>query len=80
MNNQPRVLVFLEIYENCRMAASLNYDDELRFSLGDPFKEDRIIVFDRRALERFVQLASNALRLELPEDTKFNLPELVSMS
>ena len=77
-NNSTRVFVWLEIYQDCPMAATLNYDDELRFSLGDPFNEDRAIVFERRALERFVQLASDALKLELPEDGASDPPELVS--
>jgi hypothetical protein len=80
MSVQHRVLAYVEIYEECRLAVRLNYDDELVFTLGDPIKEDAGIVFDRAALERFVQLAANALKLTLPEDHKTNLPELVSVA
>lgn len=78
MNTPPRVLVWLEIPGDCRMAAALNCDDELLFSLGDSFKEELTIVFERRALERFVRLASHALTLEQPADSKTDPPELVS--
>jgi hypothetical protein len=70
----------LEIPEDCRMAAGLTFgDDEVRFKLGDPFKEDLIIVFERLALERFVQLASDALAVKLPKDSKIDPTELVSV-
>ncbi len=39
------------------MSATVNCDGEIRFELGDPFNEDRAIVFDRLALERFMRPA-----------------------
>lgn len=80
MNNPLRVLVYLEILEDCRMAATLTYGhDEIKFTLGDLSKEERTVVFERLALERFVQLASDALTLRLPKDTKIDPPVLVSV-
>ncbi|MGH3677423.1 MAG: hypothetical protein ACRDU5_17130 [Mycobacterium sp.] len=77
MNNPPRLIAWLDIPDDCRMTVALNFDDELQFTLGNSPADDATIVFERVALERFVQLATDALKLELPADSKADLPELV---
>ncbi len=79
MNNPPHVSVWMDILDDCRMTVALTFYDELRFTLGNSPDDDATIVFERVALERFVRLASGALKLELPEDFKADLPELVDV-
>lgn len=77
MHNPPRVIAWLNIPDDCRMHVALNFDDELQFTLGNSPADDTTLVFERVALERFVQLATDALKLELPANLKADLPELV---
>ncbi|MPZ84039.1 MAG: hypothetical protein GEV28_28055 [Actinophytocola sp.] len=78
MNNPPRVEAWLEIPDDCRMAVALTFADELRFTLGNSPQDAVTIVFERLALERFVQLANDALKLTLPKNLKADLPELAN--
>lgn len=78
MNNPPRVLAWLEIPEDCHMSAELDYDGDLRFTLGQVDQDTQHVVFERVALERFVQLANEALKIEQPKDPKADAPPLVS--
>jgi hypothetical protein len=47
--------------------------------MSGPHKDDVNIVFERPALKRFVKLAHEALKLQLPEDTAIEPPKLVSL-
>lgn len=79
--NAPRVHVWLEIYNNCHIGATLHSGhDELRFTMSGPYQDDVNIVFERPALERFVQFADEALKLPLPENTAIDPPKLVSVA
>lgn len=80
MNNPPRVAAWLNIPEDCRMAVELDYENDLRFTLGDPREDGLHIVFERSALERFVQLASDALKIEQSDDAESDQSELVIVS
>jgi hypothetical protein len=71
--------IYIEIYNKCRIGVSPLYGcDELRFSMNGP-GEDVDVVFERPVLERFVRLAREALKLQLPEDTAIDPPKLVSL-
>jgi len=74
----PNILVMQEIPKLCRTAVQLDREDDFRFTLGDPRKEELTVVFERQALERFVQLASRALTQERPADSTLGAPELVN--
>jgi hypothetical protein len=78
MNNPPRVIAWLEIPDDCRMKAMLDFDDELRFTLGSQSDDWQYIAFERPALERFVQLAQEVLALPEPASTKADRPKVVA--
>lgn len=74
----PNILVLQDIPKLCRMAVQLDGEDDFRFTIGDPRKEELTLVFERQALERFVRLASRALTQERPADSTLGYPELVN--
>lgn len=79
---QVRQEVYVEIYSGCRFGASPVFGhDGLHFFMTDGRKDegDVNLVFERPALERFVKLGREALRLQLPEDTAIEPPKLVSL-
>jgi hypothetical protein len=82
--NDPRVHVsrkiYVDIYNNCRVDVTPLYGhDELRFSMSGRYQDEVSIAFERPVLERFVKLAREALKLQLPEDTSIDPPKLVSL-
>jgi len=83
-HHTARVLIWLEIYNDCKFGATPVFDrdghDELGFTLAGPYHDDVNIVFERPALERFVQLAREALELQPPKDAATDPPKLVSVA
>lgn len=78
MNTRPKILVWQEVSNTCRMAVQLDWQDEFRFTLGDPRTEELTIVFERHALERLIQLGSRALTQQRPPSSTLDSPEMVS--
>jgi hypothetical protein len=81
-NAHVRRDIYMEIYNDCYFAVSpLWGHDELHFALSGPCKGDGVsLVFERPVLERFLKLAREALKLQLPENTSITPPKLVSLS
>jgi len=77
MNNPPVVTVYLDVPADCRMAALLDFEDALHFTLGTS-QDQQNIVFERQALERFAQLAHDALAMRVPADRKSDWPTVVA--
>jgi hypothetical protein len=85
--NDPRAQVhqevYVEIYNDCEFGVSPVFGhDDLNFSLTDRRRKNHdnvCLLFERPALERFVKLAHEALKLQLPEDTAIEPPKLVSL-
>jgi hypothetical protein len=65
-DNLPHVSSWLEVPEDCRMEATLDFGDELRFVFGNSGENRQYLAFDRPALEQFVRLAQDALALREP--------------
>jgi hypothetical protein len=82
MAHSARVLVALEIYKNCEIRATPLFaqagHEELMFTLTGPYHDDVNIMFERPVLERFLQLAREALELPVPQDARVDPPKLVS--
>jgi len=68
LSNSPHVCAWLDIPEDCRMEVELDLDNDLRFTLGDPRADGLHLAFERGALERFVQLANDALEIEQSDE------------
>lgn len=63
----PRVAAWLDIPDDCRMAAQITADGDVQFTMGD--RQDGLeIVFEHEALIRFVALASDVLAQPEPAD------------
>lgn len=73
--NRPRNSVLIEI-PNCAMQASTTTNNELLFILGWP-KDYTMIQFKRRALQRFIRLATDILTAPT-HDPSGNHPTLLS--
>jgi len=63
---QPEASVLLEI-PDCRMEAFVTKDREIEFALGWP-PDTATMLFKRRALRRFVRLATDILAAPSPDD------------
>ena len=75
---QPQASVLLEI-PDCRMEASLTRDREIVFQLGWPHDTAVISFKRRRALRRFVRLATDILAAPSPDnDATGTRTEIVS--
>lgn len=77
MKNPPELSVWLDVPDDCRIQAAFTGDRDIRFMFGQP-SDGANVLFERPALERFVQVASQLLALELPDDYKAELPVLVA--
>lgn len=78
MNNPPRAISWLEIPDDCRMEAMLDFDDERRFTFGNSTQDWQYLAFERPALERFVRLAHEVLTLPEPASIKADRPTVVA--
>jgi len=75
---QPKTSVMLEI-PDCRMEASVTLDQDVVFSLGWPHDRTTLIFKRRRALRRFIRLATAVLAAPSPDcRTSGEPPEFVS--
>lgn len=77
MSNPPQVSVWLDVPDGCRMRAEFTGDRDIQITFGNP-SDGANMLFEREALERFVNLASELLAVPLPEDWKADLPVLVA--
>lgn len=73
--NPPEKSVWLDIPEDCRMSGEFTGDRDIHLTFGNP-SDGVDVLFERLALERFVQLANELLALPIPDDPKADLPRL----
>jgi hypothetical protein len=69
MNNCPVASIWLDVPEDCRIACQFTGDGDVQFTLGE-WHEGQVVLFERPALERFVQLATALLEKPTPIDSK----------
>jgi hypothetical protein len=74
---QPRASVLLEI-PDCRMEASVTSDRQIMFNLGWPHDTTTLIFQRRRALRRFIRVATDVLAGSIPPGASDVDPEIVS--
>lgn len=73
--NRPEKSVWLDIPGTCHMRGEFTGDDDIHVMFGDP-SDGVDVLFERPALERFVQLATELLAVPVPDDPKADLPRL----
>ncbi|GAB3432797.1 hypothetical protein [Actinophytocola sediminis] len=73
--NAPEKSVWLDIPDNCRMRGEFTGDHDIHLMFGNP-DDGTNMLFERVALERFVQLANELLALPIPDDPKADMPRL----
>lgn len=74
---QPQASVLLEI-PDCRMEASITTDRQIHFHLGWPHDTTTLVFERRRALRRFVRLATDILAAPSPDTDPTGRTEIVS--
>ena len=75
---QPKTSVMLEI-PDCRMEASVTRDRQIVFQLGWPHDVTTLVFERRRALRRFIRLATDILAAPSPDNqTSGDRTEIVS--
>jgi hypothetical protein len=73
--NVPEKAVWLDISGDCQISGEFTGDYDVHVMFGD--RQDGVeVLFERLALERFVQLANELLALPLPDDPTDDLPRL----
>jgi hypothetical protein len=60
---------------SCHMCGEFTGDFDIHVMFGDP-RDGVNVLFKRRALERFVQLAHELLAIPMPDDPRIDLPKL----
>ena len=73
--NKPEAAVWLDIPEDCRISGEFTADHEVHIVFGDR-KDGVEMLFERPALERFVQLATELLAQPTPAGSRVDLPRL----
>lgn len=77
MPDPPQASVWLDVPEDCRMRGEFTGDRDIHVMFGNP--DDGVnVLFERPALERFVEMANELLAVPLPDDLKAELPVVVS--
>ena len=67
----------LDISNDCRMESRINRAPEVEFTFGT-WQGSVEVIFERYALERFVELATQALEAQVPADAKAPPTMLIS--
>ncbi len=77
MTESSLASVWLDIPRECRIRAEFTGGRDIQFTIGE-WCDGHTMVFERPALEEFVELAGQVLALSLPADRKAELPVLMS--
>jgi hypothetical protein len=76
ITDRPKASAWIDIPDSCPMRGEFTGDDDIQVMFGDP-NDGVNVLFQRPALERFVQLANELLAVPIPEDdSKADLPKL----
>lgn len=70
MAESPSAHVWLDVPATCRFEGELITHDELYLVFGDRRVDGHTLVFDRSALARFRDLATDLLNTAMPDDPK----------
>lgn len=73
-----QVSIWLDISNGCLIQSEFNGERDIQFTLGQFGQLQQTLLFERGALERFVQLATDMLTVPLPQDRMADLPVLVA--
>jgi len=69
----PEKSIWVDIPETCRIRGEFTGDYQIQIMFGNT-GDGVNILFERLALERFAQLATELLAVPIPDDTNADLP------
>lgn len=75
ITNRPKASTWLDIPDSCHMRGEFTGDLDIQVMFGDP-GDGVNVLFERPALERFVNLATELLAIPIPDDSEAGLPKL----